>query len=189
VSASLKGAVLPMKRKNTKTKPTEEPPDLLDRIERLMKNSCGPASTLSNLEELDRAIEAKARGNIIELAEDIFRIEVSFAAKMLCRSLWACEKYMTEWNRSQGHGHLAAPPRALEQEIERVQRIEAHLGGLIETFARSRRVLRLTEESGEVRSAARKLRESLRRLNHPVLPEVAAAAGEADANDPSEKSS
>ena len=75
----------------------------------------------------------------------------------------------------------------LANAVDEMVRIEDHLMDLMTRHARLRHVTGLAEETKAVRGSARKLREALRVVSHPVAPEIEAAAGEEAAKEPLEK--
>jgi hypothetical protein len=167
-----------MGRKQSKsTAQTEPKSDWLEQLTSAFDAEWFQFRPESDFPKLDKAILEKAREDPEGLMSEAIGMMIAFELRILIRTQWVVSRWLSEWDKR----HFGSPmeaPGELADAVDQMARIEDHVTNLMARHARLRHVAGLAEETKAVRGTARKLRESLRVLAHPVLPQIEIAAGE-----------
>ena len=159
-------------RSRGKIPETTPAPPLLDQVHDLLSKNWGQTSIPHTLEDIDRAIEKRARDDLVGLVDDLTRLTVEFDFRWMVRVQWIANRYIHEWNQQLRTGP-APPPKVLVDHLAHIERVQEHVLRHAQGFAKARHVLVLADEAEHGRTGARKLREALRTLGHPVTPAFA----------------
>jgi hypothetical protein len=174
------------RKQSNPTAKTEPTPDWQKKLMPFLEPPWPDFSPDLRLPELDKAIMEKARQDPEGLMTEGITMMVAFELRVLVRTQWIVSRWLHEWDRLNSHSP-EAPPIELAAAVDQMARIEDHLTNLMTRHARLRHVAGLAEETKAVRGTARKFREALRVVAHPVTPEIEAAAGEEATEEPLEK--
>jgi hypothetical protein len=116
------------------------------------------------------------------MADDVFRQSLIFNAKLLVRLQWMAMRALKEWDRDRDN-YGTSVSETLERDIlPRLRRVEEDTLRAMQAYATARHTLGLAKETEAVRSGARKLREALRCVAHPIEPWIATTESDNNQN-------
>jgi hypothetical protein len=116
-------------------------------------------------------MQRRMREDPERFAEDLVRAMIAFDSRYLVRTQSAVAHWLREWDKMSS-GPPAFPPNELVELTDRLVRIERHLVGLIQVYAKTRHVMRM---EGPKKKAARvparcPLKGSVSRKRNPASP-------------------
>jgi len=128
--------------------------DIIGMLEYFRRLHWSLTDMADRLAEIDRALRHKAREDLGGLIDDAYSLMLGFDLSFLVRCQYALRGPLAAWDGQIAKGKCNLPHEMIQEDLDRLERIENHLMKIAESYGKVRHLLGVGERDEATRKAA-----------------------------------